>query len=89
MIPRIIKYKLVKTNSKNILRSFINDPSYHILGNKFSISKITIGPFDKETNLSVSLSNYYEVICTYKLEDMVESFDKGNSIYHFAVLVSI
>lgn len=68
MIPRMIKFKIKTTNTKNVLRSFVNDVLFHCSLNKFRINNMRIGPFEKEMkNIDLTASNARGTFTKFKL----------------------
>jgi hypothetical protein len=57
MIPKIIKYN-ISSNTTNIVQNFINDNSYFIHPNEFSLNFIKIGPFSSSKNLNISIVDF-------------------------------
>lgn len=82
MIPQIIKYH-IKDKTKNILTNFMHDGRYFILPNIFSLNNITIGPFSKKFDLSLSICNFVYKPLKIKHSKMNEESKYVDKEYYF------
>jgi protein-tyrosine phosphatase len=86
LIPKIVKYHL-NTNTKNVIKNFMNDRTYFISPNEFFLKHIKIGPIDSKTSYDVKICDF--IVQNLKFEKMNKYHQSinvgGKMLYYFVV----
>lgn len=85
MIPKMIKTQFQNSlHSKNMIKNFLNDPSYFYSPNYFKLVDLTIGPFREKVNLGVSLYNNELKMIKFKYDkEIIVKYCNFREEYYF------
>lgn len=85
MIPKIIKYNICP-NTTNMVKNFIDDYTYYISPNEFSLNHIKIGPFSSSKELDVQIFDFTK--SKHRFDFLNGKVEKENDGEYYYLLVS-